>query len=244
MPQVPIKNESSLYINGLMISRVSPTRISVFLGQARDSTNTTDLYIPQQSFIDKNVQGANGLDTGTVQPNTFYSVFVIGDSSKFEEDTVIMSANILSSPVLPAGYDTFRRVGSVLTDNSADFVIFFTITAGHYRKVFYDNPIPILSAGNSTNFSNVSISNAIPSIPFLEATYIFEYLPDDPLNVFSVSPGSGVYSAGLFTLGFGSSFQRGTFSLPTAGGLKYKVENASDSLDILVASYIDDLDRV
>jgi len=62
-----------------------------------------------------------GLDTGTVAAGTWYHVFLIKNTTSGAVD-VLMSASL--SPTMPTGYTKKRRLGSILTDGSADILAF------------------------------------------------------------------------------------------------------------------------
>lgn len=109
IPMSPPVNAGSLYINGLQLSWVSGTAISVAPGQARDARNINDVFspvspnppfdsydqfdlahgaidaallsVPQAISLSIASNGAGGLDTGTVAADSFYSVYLIGSSA-------------------------------------------------------------------------------------------------------------------------------------------------------------------
>jgi hypothetical protein len=93
-------------------------------GAWRDTANTVDLVL--RTALTKNLQAsgawaagnnANGLFTGAVVINTWYHIFVIRNDTTGAIDagfdTSLIAANI------PSGWTAFRRVGSVLTNASA-----------------------------------------------------------------------------------------------------------------------------
>ena len=103
--------------------------IDVAAGSATDSTNTYS--IPLASAFSKAIQGSgswtagtanNGLDTGARAASTWYHVYLIRKDADGTGD-VLFSTSV-SSPSLPAGYSTFRRVGSVRTNASTNIIAF------------------------------------------------------------------------------------------------------------------------
>lgn len=87
-PQIPMVNLGNLYINGMQLSWTSTTVVTVQQGQARDSTNTTDIVLTYPPLnngtsvttpftISTTVSGAGGVDTGTIAASTAYAVYAI-----------------------------------------------------------------------------------------------------------------------------------------------------------------------
>jgi hypothetical protein len=114
--------------------------ISIAAGTCRDSANGTTMTL--SSAMVKRIDAAwaaestnGGLFSGAVANTTWYHVFLIEkDSDRSVDagfDTSLTAANI------PAGYTEYRRIGSVLTDGSANIRNF--IQHGDY--FFYTSPI-------------------------------------------------------------------------------------------------------
>jgi hypothetical protein len=61
--------------------------------------------------------GLNSLDTGSFQPNTWYSVWVVYNSSVGA--AALLSANGVT-PTLPSGYTFYTRVGWIRTDSTTN----------------------------------------------------------------------------------------------------------------------------
>lgn len=119
--------------------------------------------------INATVNGANGLDTGSLSPSTWYYIYAISTGSS--------GAGLLSTsstaPTLPATYQFFTRIGAVKTDSSSKFYRFiqrgcnqqYIVTAGTNTAT-----LPSIATGSA--FGNVStptwtaqsISNFIPSV--------------------------------------------------------------------------------
>lgn len=116
-------------INGLMISNAADADhdITVAIGNAMDSDN--DFLLNLSATITKQIDAvwaagdnAGGLFSGSVAIDTWYHLFLIRKDSDGSIDagfdTSVIAANI------PAGYTAFRRIGSVLTDGSANILPF------------------------------------------------------------------------------------------------------------------------
>src|SRR5579863_8991112 len=112
IPQVqndPIYSLPHLYISGLNISVASTTVLALAPGQARDSQDNIDMAVGFPNlqgivypaalnglsqvplFINSAVNGANGLDTGTLAASTNYAVWLIGDSRGYKPVAGLLS---------------------------------------------------------------------------------------------------------------------------------------------------------
>jgi len=128
----PAGAQVSGHIYGLTLANNggSPnTTVNVAAGSATDSTNTYS--IPLASAFTKVIQasgswtagtGNNGLDSGARAASTWYHVYLIRKDSDGSGD-VLFSTSV-SSPTLPSGYGTFRRIGSVRTDTFTNVLAF------------------------------------------------------------------------------------------------------------------------
>lgn len=98
--------------------------------------------------------GANGLDTGTLAANTWYSVWVIYNGTT---TAGLLSASS-TSPTLPGGYTHKARVGWIRTDSSgAKYPLAFT-QAGRvvrYRVAAGSNvaSLPVMASGSVGTYS-------------------------------------------------------------------------------------------
>jgi len=123
------------HIFGLIMSNDAAnagTTLNVSRGCAADSQN--NYLIPIESTFSKVIQssgtwsagaGGNGIDSGVVAANSWYNVFVIRNDSDGSGD-VLLSTSI-SSPSLPSGYSSFRRIGSIKTSSSGQIIPFTQI---------------------------------------------------------------------------------------------------------------------
>jgi hypothetical protein len=119
----PIRN----YIASLTLSTVgsSPT-FSVAPGVAADSTNANMMTLSAQ--ISKTTgtwasgSGNGALDAGTIANSTWYHVHLIMNVSTKAVDALIsLSA---TTPTLPSGYTVFRRIGSMKTNSTSQWLAF------------------------------------------------------------------------------------------------------------------------
>lgn len=114
--------------------------------------------------------GANGLDTGTLATNTWYSVWVIYNG--------IAVAGLLStsstSPTMPGGYTHKARVGWIRTDSSGNkYPLAFRQTGRFVKYVVGAGNVPttpVMAVGaqgtwnvNTPTFQGVAVGSFVPS---------------------------------------------------------------------------------
>lgn len=94
-----------------------------------------------------------------------------------------------TQPVLPEGYDMFRRVGYVLTDGASHFLAFLYSGYGNSRTMWYDVGIQVLNAGASAAYANVSLAVAVPAIsPSINVLFDTIITPTGAGNSVSLKP--------------------------------------------------------
>lgn len=243
MPQDPIVNAGLKYVNGLGLDRTDDENITIAAGACRDSTNTIDMVVSSALTVDILESGAGGLDAGSVAASTRYAVYLIGDSTKHNDPAGLFSTDF-SEPSLPAGYDSYRRIGCIFTDGSSDILEFHQYGNGQERAMYYDVGIAELTNGTATSFTAVDVASSVPPI----ATQVIldvAYTPDSATNTAHFLPFGSSATNGIVRFGYGvAAAQRGMATVPLAldssvPKFLYKVDNGSDDLDILVAGYID-----
>lgn len=194
-----------LYIQGLQLSAATPTAATVVAispGAARDSTNSIDMVVGLQNyfgidnpavlfngyqpglFVNSAVNGANGLDFGTVAASTQYAFYLIGDSRNYNNAAGLMSLAANQAPVLPSGYDSYRLIGFWQTDGSSNFVYAThkpqNISSG--LLTYFNSPaVSVLSGGNATSFTAIDLTtnSAIPTttLPNVMVTLLVTFTP-------------------------------------------------------------------
>ncbi len=117
-------------------------------------------------MLDLTVSGAGGLDTGVEAANTWYYVYVIGDTTRVNPIDGVFSADQMN-PTLPAGYDVFRRVGVVRNDAASDIIDFQNF--GHnadrvtrYRSERSTRQVLAAGAASGVNPTAVNLTNFVP----------------------------------------------------------------------------------
>lgn len=162
MSKQQIVNAPSLYVEGLAVLRLSNTTFRLYNGKCRDSNNVFDMSLASNTTINAAVNGVNGLDTGSFAASKCYAVFVIGDSAGYSATAGLMSLSA-TAPVLPTGYDIFRRVGWMFSDASTYFIHYDVEGHGSIKEYHIDEPIAIITAGTDATFTAVDLSEKVPA---------------------------------------------------------------------------------
>ena len=155
------------HIDGLIMSNDTDTEhdVNVTAGEATDSTGA--VVIKLTSEITKQIDNtwASGDDAGgmndgeTVGNTTWYHVFLIGDtaggSGDIGFDTSVTAANLMAdAAVVVAGQTLYRRIGSVLSDGSANNIGFSQFG----DEFLWDNPPTDVSANDTTTAASRTLS--------------------------------------------------------------------------------------
>lgn len=135
------------YLFGLTLSTAgSSATFSVAAGSAGDSAGSKIINLA--SSISKTTgawavgTGNGALDTGSIANGTWYHVFLIQRTDTGVVDVLISTS--ASSPTMPTGYTLTRRIGSMLTNGSAQWTKFFQLDDAFY----WDVPVQDVSATN------------------------------------------------------------------------------------------------
>lgn len=125
---VPVYAMLRSYLAGCTMSTAgSSTTMSIAAGIAMDSTNAYPMTVAAIGKLSSGGTwvvgtGQPGLDTGAIANNTWYHFYAIRRPDTGVTD-VIFSTNA-TTPTLPASYTQYRRIGSGLTDGSAQWTAF------------------------------------------------------------------------------------------------------------------------
>jgi hypothetical protein len=121
------------YISGFQCKFKTVAQVEVGVGEARDDLDDYDLITAAVLTVDITVD----LDTGAEAADTWYGIFVIGDSTNQNAVKGLLSTSY-DNPTMPAGYDRFRRVGWVRNNGSSDFIVFEQLGVDQTRLTVYD----------------------------------------------------------------------------------------------------------
>lgn len=252
IPQIPVVNAGMLYINGMNISNNATTPntlLDVAAGSCRNSTNVNDIVISSTVTINTAAVGVNGLDTGTLAASTLYAVYAIGSSANQigsgQPYSAFPGAAILSAsftaPVLPQGYDMYRRIGAIRINGSSNIVKFYQSGAGSARHMYYDVALATaITAGASATYVNVDLTGLMPNIA-TDANFLTVFTPTAGGNTVNLSvSGVGAVGQAVMSGSVAAVAKTGVLSCPVlATGVYYKVTGSATAIS--VAGYVDQL---
>ncbi len=149
------------YIDGLVLSTAgSSSTFGVAAGMATDSTGVESMVLPfavTKTTSSWAVGSGNGsLDTGTIANNTWYHVHLIKRTDTGVVDVLVSTS--ATAPTLPTNYTVFRRIGSLLTNGSAQWMKF--VQSGD--TVIYSTPIVALALVTPASTSGTLFSVNTP----------------------------------------------------------------------------------
>lgn len=254
----PIVNQPSLYINGLAISNDATTpntKLDIAAGQCRDSNNIIDMelgdflnegfgILNSATILNTAITGLNGLDTGTLGASHVYAVYVIGDSSSKNPTGTILSLN-QTTPQLPFGYDSYRKIGYWTTDSSSHFLKgAYSASGVGVRTFYYDAPISVGSTVTEAAYTAINLTNFVPLVNNIPVwlNVSFSGTANDTLNL---QPGNGVGNAITITAQVTSQAttqdvrllaQNTLISTVNSPTINYK-NSGTDTIAILVNGY-------
>jgi hypothetical protein len=153
-------------IYGLVAAWTSVSTVTIGIGACRDKTDSFTIRTTAPIVANIAVAGAGGLDTGAEAASTFYSIFVIADSTGVLPPNSLLSTGGDTPTLLPAGYDIWRRVGYVRNNPSSDFREFVTYGQGAERSIQYRDALSSrqqLTGGAATIVTQVNCGSLIPN---------------------------------------------------------------------------------
>lgn len=150
------------YITGLKLSDATVSTKDISAGACRDIADTEDLVSAGVLTPDITASGVNGLDTGSENNNTWYSVWIIGGAGNTIASLLSISS---TSPTLPGTYTKMRRIGWIRNDGSSDFFSYFTQSSGVDREFYWRVPetqLEVLTNGGATTWAAVDLDEFVP----------------------------------------------------------------------------------
>jgi hypothetical protein len=263
----PIYSLPHLYISGLNVSVASTTVLAIAPGQARDSNDNIDMpvsfpnlqgntfpvtqfqnYMPPL-FVNSAVNGANGLDAGTLAASTQYAVYLIGDSRGYNQVAGILTLTSNVLPLIPLGYDSYRLIGFIETDGSSHFVYATHEPQGMSGAVAYylQPPVSVLSGGAATTFTGVDLNSAVPTgtLPNVIVELLVTFIPAAIGDTVQIRPTGSTATAGLVTItGVAAGIAQTQYIQVIAGvngsshaSIDYEVTSSSDAVSMSVVGW-------
>lgn len=240
-----ITNAPALYVNGMLSSYASTTSLTITSGQCRDSTNNYDITIGAVTTLNASINGANGLDTGSLASSKMYVIYAIHDAAGYLPDAYILSLS-RTAPTLPTGYGAFRIIGYWPTDSSSHFIVGYVTSLSGSRSFMYDAPqATAITAGAATSYTAVDLSNIVPIIPGLNTSFVYILADINPAvagHTLKLQPVNGTGDAITVTGQVATVHvtQQVKVLAQIASGapkVNYKVANASDAAAISVLGF-------
>lgn len=142
------------YINGLQLSYVGSTQVSVAVGLARSDDDAETMELSGAQTVDITNSGANGLDTGSPTNDSWYYVWLIKNVTSGTVAALLSLSS--SSPTMPSGYTKKRLIGSVYRSGSA-FSNFLQFGNGNTREYTWPSAKTVLSNGSATTATDVDL---------------------------------------------------------------------------------------
>ena len=259
-----------LYITGLQLSAATPTAATVVCvspGAARDSNNILDMVVGLQNyagidnpasidcyqpglFVNSAVNGANGLDTGTIAASTQYAFYLIGDSRLYNNTAAIMSLTSNQASIMPPGYDSYRLIGFWKTDSSSQFVYATNKpqNIGGLLTYFNSPAVAVLTGGTATSFTAIDLTtnSAIPTttLPNVLVTLLVTFTPVAAGDTVQFRPTGSTATGNLPTItGITAGIAQSSYICMIAGvgsskpEIDYKVTSGSDAVTVSVVEW-------
>ena len=193
----PIVNKGNEYITDVSftIATYTGTQLQIIATpNVRDSSNTnsisTSLY--RDGVVDLALIGLGGADEAGFEELSsnplFYYLYLVGDSTGYKQAGGIASQN-REKPILPSGYDMYRKIGYVLANAVVDAP---NTIAQYYINGDPNNPLYIMGFGTlqliassffppPTSFTLTDCLGAVP-IENCVVTLNIAYSPNTPGN--------------------------------------------------------------
>src|SRR5690606_6094222 len=160
-----VKNFSNkLYCMGFEYETFSSSNsISIQPGVCASDTGRTVIESPSTIGIVLTATGAQGLDTGTIAANTSYYIWLL----KGESGVTAVASASATNPIPPTGYeDHKRRIGSFMTDSSANVLSGFTVGDEGLIRRFYYTEVTKSTPYQLLNEANIGQTNSRTSVDF------------------------------------------------------------------------------
>lgn len=217
--------------------------------ECRSDDDLMDIVTGTVLTADVTVSGANGLDTGAEAASTWYSVWVIADSTGANAPATLLSTST-TSPTLPSGYDRKRRLGWVRNSSTSDFFDFLQRGESHnriYRLLEGTDNLVALLNGSATTPTIVSLAAFIPPTSRLAIVNleIVSSTAGGDGGVRATGTLAGVSRANwpvIIQLGLSNSNehrQQWLTATDASQQVDYEVQNSGDALDIIVVGFED-----
>ena len=218
----PIVNLPYLYKSGLTIQNSTTingtlhpeTKLSVLSGNCRDSNDIMDITFGDNNpningtitsapvRIDNTINGAGGLDQGTVLANTMYAIYIIADSRGYLPISAIATGalnifRVPPGPLMPSGYDSNRLIGFWGTDSNTFWQTGYYSGLGNDLLFTYDIPQETsVTAGSSNNYAYVNLFDFVPNIENIPISINTVFSPGAAGDILTLASGRSTNPTG------------------------------------------------
>ena len=240
------------YISGLVMSHDADTEhdIGVTAGACRDSTDASDIVLG--AAIVKRADAAwqvgtaqGGMDTGSIPTSGTLHVWVIKRSDTGVVD-VLFSISA-TSPTMPTNYDYKRRIGSLITDSSANIRNGMWFGTGEKRSFFYATPVSDQN-GTQAATTEQTLSLSVPSgvrmlaylnVAMTDASASINYMYAGPTDGTDVAPDKGADACIDIggTTGGVASYNYMRILTDTSGQMHYRLAYGHTPPTVRIATY-------
>lgn len=241
----PPQNDGDAVTTGFTISTAVVGAGGLDQGTMANNTHYAVYVISSSRYSWINLPPSE-LESLSVPPFTTPSpnAAVVQDSDYVQANVIISTS--FTSPLLPFGFDQFRRIGAVLTDGSANFLPFDQRGNGVDRSLTYRTSIATdVTAGSSGTFAAVNVSASIP-VASIYGLFRVTFTPTAANDELSLRCGDSATDAAQAALSgsVNAVVTVGMLNCPVgatlASGIDYKVD-AGSAVAINVQGYVDEL---
>lgn len=242
MSLTQIINKPSLYINDMGISYLTTTTILMNSGLVRNSDNSYDITVASPITMNLALNGANGLDVGSLAASSWYSVWAIGDSRNYNAGAYIATLGTHSVPTMPDGYDVLERVAWFKTDGSSHVIKFAQYGIRGERVYIWDEGVQVFNGSSpGLSFTALSLAGSVPpSVQLVK--FILSLASNSASNVMRIRP-TGTASANHLYVQNSAATNAASHALESncsaLQSIDYESTSTSDTLQIWVNGFTD-----
>jgi hypothetical protein len=230
------------YLAGLALSFSSTTAFGIAAGIATDSTNAVIMSLA--SAYTKTTSawavgtGNGGLDTGAIGASTWYHVYLIRRSDTGVTDVLFSTS--ASAPTMPTNYDQKRRIGSIKTNGSSQFIS-FTTNGDEFRWSVQTNDVAATPGDTTAHSVTVNTPTGVKTTALLSvgtattngnSRGVISAL-DDTDN----APGVANYNIGESATGNLQSWQFMAIRTDTSAQIRYRMDNSAGGQQIWISTH-------
>lgn len=197
------------YLSGLTLSAAGSTAtFGIAAGVAADSTNASMMALA--SAYTKTTSawavgtGNGALDSGAIANNTWYHVYLIQRVDTGVVDVIFSTS--ASAPTLPADYTLYRRIGSIRTNGSAQWVK-FSQNGDEFLWDVVTGDVAVTNLGTTATLYTLTVPTGVKVNALFRAAF-----KSASVNVVGV-----VTSPDESDQGTAAATGMGTFNVPVAG---------------------------